>query len=74
MPWIRLSLEAEHLPTDDAIGSPVDLVRGTACAVAAPVAICADARGEQARFVVAGAEPMVRATYAGLTLGLTGER
>ncbi len=71
-PWVRVSLEAERLPTNDSIGMPVDVVSGTLCAVASPVAICADARAMQARAFVAGAEPMARVAYAGLTLGFTG--
>jgi hypothetical protein len=74
IPWVRLSLEAEHLPTSDGISTPVDVARGTLCAVAAPVAICADGRTEQSRALVAGVTPVVRANYAGLTIGLTGER
>jgi hypothetical protein len=73
VPWVRISLEAERLPTDDAIAHPVDVATGTACAVASPLAICVDARAMQARAFVAGAEPQVRALYAGLTLGFTGE-
>ena len=74
IPWLRVSLEAERLPTHDAIALPVDVATGTLCAVASPLAICADARITQARAFVAGAEPLVRVGYAGLTIGLTGEQ
>jgi hypothetical protein len=73
VPWVRISLEAERLPTNDAIAHPVDVATGTVCAVSSPMAICVDARATQARAFLAGAEPQVRALYAGFTLGFTGE-
>jgi hypothetical protein len=72
VPWVRLSLEAEQLPSYDSLSAPVDVARGTLCAVAYPMAICADGRAEQTRAMVGTSEPLVTAAYAGITLGFTG--
>ncbi len=72
VPWVRISLEGEQLPSYDSISSPVNVARGTLCAVAYPMAICADGRAEQARATVGTSEPLVTAAYAGITLGFTG--
>jgi hypothetical protein len=72
VPWVRLSAMAERLPSDDGFAS-VDMAMATLCAVASPIAICADGLVEQSNAEVAGAAPFVRAAYAGITLGLTGE-
>jgi hypothetical protein len=74
VPWIRLSANAERLPAGDGLDS-VDVGMATLCAVASPLAICADALVEQGH-VLGGAtatEPFVRAAYGGITVGLTGE-
>ena len=72
VPWVRLSLEAEQLPSFDSLSAPVNVARGTLCAVAYPMAICADGRAEQTRATVGTSEPLVTAAYAGITLGFTG--
>jgi hypothetical protein len=72
VPWVRLSVEAEQLPSYDSLPAPVDVVRGTLCAVAYPMAICADGRAERTRAMEGTSEPLVTAAYAGITLGFTG--
>lgn len=72
VPWVRLSVEAEQLPSYDSLSAPVNVARGTLCAVAYPMAICADGRAEQTRAMVGNDEPLVTAAYAGITLGFTG--
>jgi len=72
VPWIRLSLEAEQLPSYNSLSAPVNVARGTLCAVAYPMAICADGRAEQTRAMVGTSEPLVTAAYASITLGFTG--
>ena len=72
VPWIRLSAMAERLPSGDGLG-PVDMAMGTLCAVASPIAICADAMVEQSQADVAGVSRFMRVAYAGLTIGVTGE-
>lgn len=72
VPWVRLSLEAEQLPSYDGLSAPVNVARGTLCAVAYPMAICADGRAQQTRAFVGPDEPIVTAAYVGITLGFTG--
>jgi hypothetical protein len=73
VPWIRLSANAERLPATDTLGS-VDVGMATLCAVAAPLAICADGLVEQSQVDYGGAVRFARVEYAGITIGLTGER
>jgi hypothetical protein len=72
VPWVRLTAVAERLPGDDGLGN-VDLALATLCVVASPAAICADGLVQQGTARVGDAEPFVRAAYAGLTIGFTGE-
>lgn len=74
VPWVRLSVEAEQLPSYDSLSAPVNVARGTLCAVAYPMAICADGRAEQTRALLGTgvSESLVTAAYAGITLGFTG--
>jgi hypothetical protein len=72
VPWIRVSAMFERLPSEDGL-APVDMGMATLCAVASPVAICADGLVEQSNALVAGGDPFVRAAYGGITLGFTGE-
>ncbi len=72
VPWVRVAVIAERLPAKDGL-SPIDLATGTFCLVTSPLAVCADARAQQADARIAGTETRVRAIYGGITLGLTGE-
>jgi hypothetical protein len=72
VPWVRFTMEAERLPSGDALTAPVDVLGGTLCAVAFPMAVCADGRAEQSRAWVGAGQPLVTAAYAGLTIGFTG--
>jgi hypothetical protein len=71
VPWVRLSAVAERLPANDGQG-PVDMATGSLCLVTSPIALCADARGQQGDARLANVEQQVRAFYGGITLGFTG--
>ncbi len=76
MRWLRLGARAMRLPTHDRLRSEVGVLEATLCGVAAPIAICADARGARMDAVVddTGAQAAVRSLYAGLSIGFTRER
>jgi hypothetical protein len=75
VPWVRFGVRAMDLPTKDALGSHVQLVEGTLCGIAAPLAICADARmSRMDAFTPSGPIREVISTHAGFSLGFTRER
>jgi hypothetical protein len=74
VPWIRLGLSAVRLPTQDDLLSPVRVAEGTLCALARPIAICADGRASWSDVVTApGQVQEARSMYTGLALGFTRE-
>jgi hypothetical protein len=72
VPWVRLSASAEQLASGDGL-PPVDVAMATLCAVASPIAICADGFVEQSQAEIGGVAQFVRTEYVGLTIGFTGE-
>jgi len=72
VPWVRLSASAEQLASGDGLPA-VDVGMATLCAVASPIAICADAFVEQSQARTAGVSQFDRTEYVGLTVGFTGE-
>ena len=76
VPWVRLGLRAMRLPTNDGLTSPVRVVEGTLCVVAAPFAACGDARAMATNAIVSPGAPAseVSAFYGGLSFGFTRER
>ena len=72
VPWFRLGFHAMRLPATDALATPVRTGEGTLCAIAPPVAICADARVTlaDARILPNVVVRDVSTVYAGLTFGL----
>jgi hypothetical protein len=76
VPWFRLDVSAMRLPASDALSSPVRTAEGTLCAVAAPFAICGDARFTATDAIAfSGAAPVeVTSLYGGLAFGWTAER
>jgi len=76
IPWFRFDATINRLPTSDALSTPVRSAEGTFCALAAPIAICADARATVTDAMTApGTAPSeVRLLYAGLSFGFTRER
>ena len=76
VPWFRVALSALRLPSGDEIGTPARALEGTLCALAAPMAICADSRIAVADQLAYGANVVSEATssYTGLTVGLTADR
>jgi hypothetical protein len=72
IPWVRLSATIERLPGRDGLDF-VDMGTASLCAIASPVAICADATVEQGHTVTAGTEPFSRVAVGGLTIGFTGD-
>jgi hypothetical protein len=76
VPYFRLVLSGMRLPANDALSSPVRTAEGTLCAIATPMAICADGRASTTDAIVwPGTAPSeVRSLYAGLTVGFTRER
>jgi hypothetical protein len=76
VPWVRLGLRAMRLPTNDGLASAVRVAEGTLCVVAAPFAVCGDARAMATdAMVFPGALPSeVSALYGGFSFGFTRER
>jgi hypothetical protein len=76
VPWVRLGMRATRLPTNDGVESPVRVAEGTLCILAAPFAVCGDARAMTTDAVTApGAAPSeVSSLYGGLAFGFTRER
>lgn len=65
-----------RLPSGDDVSTPVPVLEGNLCAIATPVAICADARLSMAdQIAYSGARVSdARSLYAGLSMGFTQER
>ena len=76
VPWVRLGFSAMRLPTSDGVTSPVRVAEGTLCFIAAPFAVCGDARAMATDAIAsAGAAPSeVSSLYGGLAFGFTRER
>ena len=71
VPWVRLSAVAERQEGSGST-SPVDTATASLCLMTAPIALCADGRGQQTVARLMTYEQEVRAAYAGITLGFTG--
>jgi hypothetical protein len=76
IPWFRIGISGMRLPGNDRLSSPVHTAEGTACVIAAPFAICGDARLSITDAIVVASAPAteVRSLYGGLAFGLTSER
>lgn len=76
VPWFRIGASAMRIPGNDGLAAPVRTLEGTACVIAAPFAICGDARFSVTDAVVTPAAPLeeVRSTYGGVAFGFTSER
>jgi hypothetical protein len=76
IPWFRLGFNGMRLPSNDAVSAPVLSAEGTLCAIATPVAICADVRGATTDAIATAAAPPARVTsvYGGVAFGFTRER